>query len=301
MKKEYISTFFTTWFILLILNQTFIFGCFAPYCLLAGLVPTGIVAFFVAPFFVGSDSTSDSVEKKSTLDKVVEKTENISNALETHNQELSDAINDVFGEKVEDKLDPNEIIQNAKLEVKAKKSQNQSYKEKAQNKSKTYEESEDHLKRKGDQYEKYIGMQFEKKGELAIYNGFIRGYDDDGVDIITICTKTKTIHLIQCKNWTKKPMVLDDVKAIYDKLENFRLNRINHKAKEIQEHLQEYKSYENIEYVLKTNKSDYDIRKTLYVGSDKVIDLNIGKHLKLIKPTIFRYEDMKIVIKRLGR
>ena len=88
MKKEYISTFFTTWFILLILNQTFIFGCFAPYCLLAGLVPTGIVAFFVAPFFVGSDSTSDSVEKKSTLDKVVEKTENISNALETHNQEL---------------------------------------------------------------------------------------------------------------------------------------------------------------------------------------------------------------------
>lgn len=294
MKNEYLSTFLKTWAVLLVVNQLLIFGCLAPYCIIAGLVPTGVVAFIVTLFITKNEIkisypevTSENDEPDYLKDLDSEKRKEVEKFMKEFRTSIDDLIDDDNYEKKE--------------EIKPKTGTQQKYKEKAQNKSKIYEESEDHLKKKGDQYEKYIGMQFEKKGELVIYNGFIRGYDDDGVDIITVCTKTKTIHLIQCKNWTKKSMVLDDVKIIYDKLENFRLNKINHKAKEIQEHLQEYKSYENIEYVLKTNKSDYDIRKTLYVGSDKVIDLNIGKHLKLIKPTIFRYEDMKIVIKRLGR
>ena len=49
----------------------------------------------------------------------------------------------------------------------------------------------DPFKEKGDLYEKFIGQAFEKKGELVIYNGFIYGYDDKGVDIISISLKTK--------------------------------------------------------------------------------------------------------------
>ncbi len=47
---------------------------------------------------------------------------------------------------------------------------------------------------------------------------------------------------------------------------------------------------------LRTNIDTYKIRKTLYIASENVIDLGIGKHLTMIKPNIYRYEDMKIVI-----
>ena len=157
----------------------------------------------------------------------------------------------------------------------------------------------DPLKQKGDLYERFIGKQFEKKGDLVIYNGFIKGYDDEGVDIISISLKTKTINLIQCKNWTKKPMLLDDIKSIYNNLNNFNLDRICRDSYSIKKHLYINKSLEDISSVLKQNKNDFLIRKTLYVGSEKVIDLNIGKFLTLIKPNIFRYSDMKIVIKEI--
>jgi hypothetical protein len=58
----------------------------------------------------------------------------------------------------------------------------------------------DPLKEKGDRYEKYIGSEFEKKGDLVVYNGFIRGYKDQGVDIVSIRPACKTINLVQCKN-----------------------------------------------------------------------------------------------------
>ena len=46
----------------------------------------------------------------------------------------------------------------------------------------------------------------------------------------------------------------------------------------------------------KQHKYNYKIRKTLYVSSDKVMDLNIGEFLTMINPNIFKYLDMKIVI-----
>ncbi|MEA2018759.1 MAG: hypothetical protein U9N59_09945 [Campylobacterota bacterium] len=349
MKREHFSTFFTTWFILLVLNQSFIFGCFAPYCILAGLLPTGIVAFFVAPFFVGEASNS-SEKKKSTLEKAADVTENlakvtadldsaiskwgndtlkeleeesIKKAAEREkriNQEIikANAILDELKSKqvkkknspfsdmhkifdnLENDLNPQTIMSKAKSEVSRKKTEETIIATQDEKTSKKYEASSDPLKQWGDKYEKFIGRQFENKGELVIYNGFIRGYEDDGVDIIVISSQTKTIHLIQCKNWTKKPLLLSDVEKIYKKLQNFSLTRITQSEAAIKEHLEIDKSLKSIKDILRVNKSDYSLRRTLYVGSDKVVDLNIGKHLKLIKPSIFKYEDMKIVIKKMA-
>ena len=51
MKKEKIEHFFSIWFALLLLNQVFIYGCFAPYCIIAGMPHTGIIAFLFTKFF----------------------------------------------------------------------------------------------------------------------------------------------------------------------------------------------------------------------------------------------------------
>ena len=270
MTTEYLKTFFITWFVLLFLNQAFIFGCFAPYCILAGMPHTGLIAFFITIFFTKKDASIPSDRKEKSV-----KTTTL----------------------LKNKRNAETIMEKAKSEVSRKKSEEIKKAKQDERTSKQYEQSGDPLKQWGDKYERFIGRQFENKGELVIYNGFIRGYEDDGVDIIAISTQTKTIHLIQCKNWTKKPLLLDDVQNIYRKLQNFSLTRITQSPTAIKEHLEIDKSIESIKDILRVNKSDYLLRKTLYVGSDKVVDLNIGKHLKLITPTIFKYEDMKIVIK----
>ena len=46
--KKNAKYFFTTWAIVIFLNQLFIFGaCFAPYCIIAALPHTGVIAAFI--------------------------------------------------------------------------------------------------------------------------------------------------------------------------------------------------------------------------------------------------------------
>lgn len=67
--KNNLETFFTIWGIILVLNQVFIFGgCFAPYCLLAALPHTGIIAFFVAIFFI--EDNKQSFNSSSNMHKI---------------------------------------------------------------------------------------------------------------------------------------------------------------------------------------------------------------------------------------
>ena len=155
---------------------------------------------------------------------------------------------------------------------------------------------QDPLKEKGDMYEKFVGKKFEKKGELVIYNGFINGYADKGVDVISISSREKSINLIQCKNWTKKPMLFEDIKTICKKLDEYNIKDIPKDSHQIYQHLQIKKDELEISSILDKKIDDYVVRKTLYIASDKVMDSNIKKHLKMIKPNIFRYRDMKIVI-----
>jgi hypothetical protein len=157
----------------------------------------------------------------------------------------------------------------------------------------------DPLKAKGDKYERYIGKRFEEKGDLVIYNGLIRDYADGGVDIASISTDAKTINLVQCKHWSLKVLEMDHIKKIYEKLNTHNLDFLRLGADQIVEHLSAQKQNHEIEELLTTarkNKKNLQIRKTLYISSDKVVDLEIGKHLTMMQANIFRYQDMKIVV-----
>jgi hypothetical protein len=141
-------------------------------------------------------------------------------------------------------------------------------------------EKEDPLKKKGDEYELYIGKQLEQKGYLVIYNGFIKGYEDKGVDIIAISLEEK--------------LNLESLKQVYKKLELYDLDFYSLEAESINRYLDNKISSEKLESIFLDSKS-YKIRKTLYIASENVIDLEIGEYLIMIKQNIFRYLDMKIV------
>ena len=254
---------------------------------------TAFLAFLYVYFFVkpSKDGTTIDSPIEKTLDKTEKGIKKVSDNLDTFFDDL-----DASMDKINKDFETDRIIADAKRKVKIKQAEEEA--QKILDGIKKDENKTDFLKQQGDAYEKFIGYEFEKKGDLVIYNGLIRGYEDDGVDVIAISMEQKTIHLIQCKNWTKKPMMFSDVENIYDKLRNFNLGRITKNAHAVHTYLQGAKTLAEVESVLKANKKNFTIRKTLYAGSDKVIDLNIGKQLTLITPTIFRYRDMKIVVKK---
>jgi len=159
--------------------------------------------------------------------------------------------------------------------------------------------SRDPLKAKGDSYEKFIGKEFEKKGDFVIYYGFIRGFEDRGVDIIVISQKNKTVNLVQCKNWEHRVFSIEDIKRVYSKLNNFQPDFRILEPDDINYYLDNPKDRKTIFTILEYGIS-YKFRKTLYISSDKVIDLGIGKHLTMMRPNIFKFRDMKIVIKGMN-
>ena len=152
----------------------------------------------------------------------------------------------------------------------------------------------------GDKYEKYIGFHVEKKGDLVIYNGLIYGIEDKGVDIISISNNEKYINLIQCKNWNNKKMTLNDIELVYTKLTKYQHSFFNNyfHLETVNDYLVYKRSLEEIESILK-NSTNFIFRKTLYIATDKVMDLHIGRDLKMIKSNIFQYKDMKIVFKEI--
>jgi len=161
---------------------------------------------------------------------------------------------------------------------------------------------DDPHKAMGDKYERYIGGKLEAKGNVVIYTGFIMGYLDQGVDLISISPTHKTINLIQCKNWKKMNMDIDVIEDIYNKLSNYFPACgpvfLNFQPSIINSHLS--KPYDedilkNLMIDIKKSSEEYNIRKTLYASSDQVVDLEVGRYVKMIKPSIFRYKEMKIV------
>lgn len=166
----------------------------------------------------------------------------------------------------------------------------------------------DPLKEMGNAYEKEIGKAFESKGDFVIYNGLIRGVADGGVDLIVISPDSQSINLVQCKNWHKMKMEYHHINGVYDKLTNY-ASDINYAAMfgiyfikypvAIQEHLHYKKEPDEIANILKAASNYTNIRKTLYIATDKVVDLDVGQHLTMIKPNIFSYKDMKIAITKI--
>ena len=165
----------------------------------------------------------------------------------------------------------------------------------------------DPLKEMGDAYEKEIGKEFESKGDFVIYNGLISGVADGGVDLIVISPDSQSINLVQCKNWHKMKMEHHHISSVYDKLTNYASNInysigyivVKYSYVALQKHLHYKKELDEIANILKATKNYTNIRKTLYIATDKVVDLDVGQHLTMIKPNIFRYKDMKIVISKI--
>ena len=165
----------------------------------------------------------------------------------------------------------------------------------------------DPLKEIGDAYEKEIGKEFESKGDFVIYNGLISGVADGGVDLIVISPDSQSINLVQCKNWHKMKMEYHHISGVYDKLTNYSSNIkysigyivVKYSYVALQKHLHYKKECDEIANILKASSNYTNIRKTLYIATDKVVDLDVGQHLTMIKPNIFRYKDMKIVISKI--
>ncbi len=160
----------------------------------------------------------------------------------------------------------------------------------------------DKLKQKGDDYERYIGRKLERKGELVIYNGFIKGWEDQGVDIVSISTANKYINLIQCKNWGSMRMTTDRLEAVFAKLSGYDFSCLDIPAAEVANYHQEPMAAATIASTLamvKSSKSDFVVRKTLYLSNDYVVELEVGRYLTMMAKNIFKYKDMKIVTHRL--
>lgn len=54
-------------------------------------------------------------------------------------------------------------------------------------------------KQKGDEFEQKVGEHYEKQGYIVKFNGFDKGLEDGGIDLI--CINNDEILLVQCKNW----------------------------------------------------------------------------------------------------
>lgn len=326
------------WGVILLLNQIFIFGaCFAPYCLIAATPHTAIIAGFLVYFIRRSPKeTSERTSSSSIFDCKSDR-----NNTKSHNEmEASPGNSDIehktskstdnkiLREQPEQwvvkELSRAEALRQVSLQLGLTPEQRavkKIYPDQSLSHQQTFtktpregrkqdywpkqkESSKDPLIKRGEDYEKFIGLNIEGKGQIVIYNGFIRGRKDRGVDIIAISEEKKQINLIQCKNWINKKFEMESIQSVKEKLDQFDIELYLHgiTAYEVYEH---YKgvSEKDIEAVfnkIRKNPAKYTIRKTLYLASDKVINLEIGRYLKMIKEDIFRYEDMKMVLVDAG-
>jgi hypothetical protein len=95
-------------------------------------------------------------------------------------------------------------------------------------------------------------------------------------------------------------MTLEHVQDIYSKLNNYNFDCLNLSSKEVNAHRVDSKNNDATKNILsntKANLATYNIRKTLYIASEKVVNLEVGPYLTMMSPTIFKFKDMKIVMK----
>jgi hypothetical protein len=152
------------------------------------------------------------------------------------------------------------------------------------------------LKARGDAYELFIGRQFELNGDLVIYNGFLRGYGDNGVDLVVISRRNRSVNLVQCKHWRRFAITVERVAKVYDKLSRYQPDYHDIDSESINFYLAIPRPAEEIRQWLDESRR-FIQRKTLYIASERVVELTLGEHLTMTGENIFRYKDMKMVVK----
>lgn len=176
------------------------------------------------------------------------------------------------------------------------KLKNKNFQKTKKKKKTAYTKDKDILVQMGNHYESLVGRDFEEKSDLVIYNGFIKGNQDAGIDLIAF--NKNIIYLIQCKNWHRMELHIDKLEQIYLKLSNYKLTCFEINPKEIQKHLQKKKILKDIEILLlkmKLNKNK-KIEKYLFLSKEEVITKHVKARLKKINNYLYKYKDMNLII-----
>lgn len=82
-------------------------------------------------------------------------------------------------------------------------------------------DSRDNFADMGNAFEIYCARYYELKNKFVFYNGLIKGKSDSGVDLVVI-DDNATIY-VQCKNWWKRELAIDDLRLIRKKMNGFKL------------------------------------------------------------------------------
>ncbi len=151
-----------------------------------------------------------------------------------------------------------------------------------------------YLKSRGEKYERFIGKEYEQRDDLVIYNGLIKGNQDRGVDIVSISLSTQNIKIIQCKNWRKKQLQLEDIIKIYNKLNLYTIDFYYLDTSTINSHLHTPQELCQITDTIK-QIDKFKLTKILHLTSIQTIDVHI-KELKQTTPNSFKYQDMEIIV-----
>lgn len=268
------------WVVVLLVNQVALFGsCFAPYCLIAAVPHTALIAIAISYFLFAPEDKAQgktNTERKTT-----------SQAHETPRTTAQKHKNPPKkpGAKPEPqpKPKPFEFDNHKSSEIKTD----------------TPLPEQDVLKNRGDGYELHIGRKFEIKGDLVIYNGLIRGYEDQGVDVIVISKSSRSLHLIQCKHWQRFQFTSDHLYRIYHKLNSFERDYQFIDSNKINYYLGIIKDDGEIRSEIQDSLSYPQTRKTLYLSSSHVVQKDVWQLLEKIKDNIYRFKDMKIVVHKI--
>ena len=258
--------FLIIWGVVLIANQVLLFGgCLAPYCIIAAIPHTLIISLVISYFWLKEKVKETNPQVKSST-----------------------------------KYDPRANRPPKQPDYKPKSKQSSGSTKRTDSKTLQKTDSEDDvLKNRGDGYELYIGRKFELKGDLVIYNGFIRGYEDQGVDIIVISKSTQSLHLIQCKHWKRFEFTREHLYQIYRKLDNFGSDYQDIDPAQINNFLSVKKENGEISSRVRESLNYHQIRKTLYLSSSHVVQKDVWNLLEQIKENIYRFQDMKIVVHKI--
>lgn len=263
----------------------FIYILKLPYRLIA-LAYNGLILSFVMVGFV-AEKVNEKADKE-------EKSEHNSDA--NIPLELDSLFNEDYGTHAKYKNNYNKILSDLGFSPNNTESKRKQAKINEQKNEKI--RKKEPLKKQGDLYETYIGKQFEKKRDLVIYNGFIHGHNDHGVDLVCFSKKNKTVNIIQCKNWHHRQFTLSNIEDVYKQLNLFEKYRIYSSIK-LHESINLYldKPWLVRDILrLEIEIPEFKVHKTLYLSNENIVDLEVGEHLKVMGKNIFKYKNMKMVI-----
>jgi hypothetical protein len=98
-------------------------------------------------------------------------------------------------------------------------------------------------------------------------------------------------------------MSLEHISSVFNKLTEFSFSSLDLPSEVIRGYLSLPYTNKEVDGILtdaKKGLANYKVGKTLYLASEKVVELEVGPHLAMMSANIFKYKDMKIVMKDIS-